>query len=252
MKTFKKPLIFTLVLLPFIIAGIYLSVMYSISSANSSVLDEAIKQLGSKQIVIIISMIQPILLAVISAFFGYIISEKVGLMRSFKLSVKALIITLILSLIGGIIFSLDAWIFAKWIPEVAESYKSAGEVDALSLLTAVLYGGLIEELMMRLFLMSLLVFLAHKIFFKKEATVPIGAIIGANVISALLFAAGHLPSTAATFGTLTPLIVFRCFLMNGTFGLVFGYLYRKYGIQYAIIAHMLFHIVARTVWVIAL
>ena len=71
------------------------------------------------------------------------------------------------------------------------------------------------------------------------------------MIAALLFAAGHLPATALTFGALTPLLVFRCFLMNGAFGLVFGRLYRKYGIQYAVLSHILFHVVARTIWLIA-
>ena len=72
-----------------------------------------------------------------------------------------------------------------------------------------------------------------------------------SVLSALLFAAGHLPVTAQTFGGLTPLLIFRCFLMNGAAGLLFGRFYRKYGIQYAILAHMLFHLVSRTIWLIA-
>ena len=71
-------------------------------------------------------------------------------------------------------------------------------------------------------------------------------------IPALAFAALHLPSTAQLFGTLTPLLVFRCFLLNGAAGLLFGRFYRKYGIQYAILAHMLFHLVSRTIWLIAL
>ena len=53
---------------------------------------------------------------------------------------------------------------------------------------------------------------------------PDGLIEAANIISALLFAAGHLPGTAA-MTTLTPLLLFRCFLFNGGLGLGFGYLY---------------------------
>jgi membrane protease YdiL (CAAX protease family) len=55
---------------------------------------------------------------------------------------------------------------------------------------------------------------------------PDGLIEAANIISALLFAAGHLPGTAA-MTTLTPLLLFRCFLFNGGLGLGFGYLYRS-------------------------
>ena len=105
---------------------------------------------------------------------------------------------------------------------------------------------------MRLFVMSLLAFLGWKLFFRQREAVPVGVLIGANFISALAFAAGHLPSTAASFGTLTPLLLVRCFLMNGAAGLLFGRFYRKYGIQYAMLGHALFHVVSRTIWLIAL
>ena len=104
---------------------------------------------------------------------------------------------------------------------------------------------------MRLFFMSLLSLVGWKLFFRKEAAVPVQALIGANVLSALAFAAGHLPVTVQTFGNLTFPLVFRCFLLNGAAGLLFGRFYRKYGLQYAILGHMLFHIVSRTIWLIA-
>ncbi|MGB4004952.1 MAG: CPBP family glutamic-type intramembrane protease, partial [Halanaerobiales bacterium] len=62
------------------------------------------------------------------------------------------------------------------------------------------------------------------------------------------FAAGHLPATVTIFGELTPLILFRCFLLNGAFGLFFGWLYYKYGIQYAMISHAMLHIVSKFIW----
>ena len=52
------------------------------------------------------------------------------------------------------------------------------------------------------------------------------------------------------FGALTPLILVRCFLLNGGFGLVFGRLYRKYGIQYAMLSHALLHIVSKLIWTV--
>jgi membrane protease YdiL (CAAX protease family) len=75
-------------------------------------------------------------------------------------------------------------------------------------------------------------------------------IIAANVIAAVLFAAGHHPATIVMFGELTPLILFRCFLLNGGFGLVFGYFYQKYGIQYAMISHAGCHIISKIIWLI--
>ena len=50
------------------------------------------------------------------------------------------------------------------------------------------------------------------------------------------------------FGQLTPLILVRCFLLNGGLGMLFGWLYRKYGIQYAILGHMMAHMVSKLIW----
>ena len=49
------------------------------------------------------------------------------------------------------------------------------------------------------------------------------------------------------FGTLAPLVLLRCFLLNGGLGLVFGWLYRKYGIQYAMIGHAGAHIISKLI-----
>ena len=97
--------------------------------------------------------------------------------------------------------------------------------------------------MMRLFVMSLLVLIISKLFCKNAEEIPAGVFITANIISALLFAAGHLPGTMA-MTTLTPVLLFRCFLFNGGLGLCFGRLYRKYGIGYAMIAHGLAHLIS--------
>ena len=163
-----------------------------------------------------------------------------------------LIRVLLISAFGGAILSLDAWTFANWIPQLKDSYTAAGSFDVTTWIASILYGGVTEEIMIRLFLMSRLALLGWKLFFRSEEQVPIKVLVIANILSALVFAAGHLPVTAQTFGTLTPLLLFRCFLLNGTAGLLFGRFYRKYGIQYAILAHMLFHLVSRTIWLIAI
>ena len=91
--------------------------------------------------------------------------------------------------------------------------------------------------------MSLVVFIISKIFYKNKKEIPTLVFIIANVLAAILFAAGHLPSTAVATA-LTPVIIFRCFLFNGGLGLAFGYLYRKYSIGYAMIAHGACHLIA--------
>jgi hypothetical protein len=47
---------------------------------------------------------------------------------------------------------------------------------------------------------------------------------------------------------LDALIIVRCFVMNGAYGVIFGELYRKYGIGYAMLAHAGVHIVSKAIW----
>ena len=127
----------------------------------------------------------------------------------------------------------------------------AGTVQSV-IIASILYGGIVEELLLRLFVMSLFAFIFWKLFYRKTPIeqIPPGIYITANILAAILFAAGHLPATAGAFGALTPLLIFRCFLLNGAFGIVFGWLYRKYGIQYAMLGHAGFHIVSKVIWLI--
>ncbi len=46
-----------------------------------------------------------------------------------------------------------------------------------------------------------------KFFFRMEAKPPTGVIIAANIIAALLFAAGHLPSAMQMFGEMNTVLI---------------------------------------------
>ncbi len=94
-------------------------------------------------------------------------------------------------------------------------------------------------------------FILWKVFDRKTERPSTGILIAANIVAALLFAAGHLPATATMLG-LSPMIVFRCFLLNGGAGLAFGWLYRKYGLRYSMIAHGGCHIVSKLIWILFL
>ncbi len=251
MKKLKKPLLFTLELLPLVIIGTYFAARFSIASLDKSVLDEAIAVFGSKDTVILISTVQPIIMISLCAFFGYIIADKIGLIRPLRFEKSKLIRVIAISVIGGVILSLDAWTFAKWIPQLNTGTAYEGTFNADTWIASVLYGGIAEEVIMRLFCMSLFTLILYKLFYRKKEEIPSKAFIIANVFSAILFAAGHLPSTIVLFGGLTPMITMRCFILNGAAGLLFGRFYRKYGLHYAIPAHMIFHIVSRTIWIIA-
>jgi membrane protease YdiL (CAAX protease family) len=151
---------------------------------------------------------------------------------------------MIISIIGGLALILsDVFFFGKYSEVIANSYAVKPTIPYL--IATVTYGAVIEEVMLRLFMMSLIAFLLKKLVKKEGACV----FIAANIVSALLFAAGHLPATVMTIGT-TPLIIFRCFLLNGGIGLLFGWLYRKYGLRYAMIAHGGCHVISKLIWIL--
>ncbi len=67
---------------------------------------------------------------------------------------------------AGVFFSLDYWTFGRWLPQVRESYESGlltRRPD--NWLASVFYGGVVEELLLRLFFLSLLAFFIWKVFF---------------------------------------------------------------------------------------
>ncbi len=97
------------------------------------------------------------------------------------------------------------------------------------------YGGIAEEVMMRLFLMTLLAWIFSKVFHKSKKPSAIH-IYPAIFITAIVFGLGHLPVTA-TFTEITPQIIFRGILLNGIGGVVYGWLFWKKGFESAVVAH---------------
>jgi hypothetical protein len=98
------------------------------------------------------------------------------------------------------------------------------------------YGGIVEEVLLRLFAMSLLVWLGSFISKTSEGKPTSVVCWTANILAAVLFGLGHLPATA-TLIPLTPLVITRAIVLNGLGGVAFGYLFWKRGLESAMIAH---------------
>ena len=250
MRRFRKPLLFALVCLPAAVIGGYFMLRYQLELLPPESIGQLTEQAGSRAALIAVGLVQTAAAVLPAAFFGRILAEKLGLWRPLRFEKKQLQTTVLLSVPAGILFSADYWTFGAVFPEIQEAAEAG--MTAWGVLASVFYGGVIEELLMRLFAMSLTGFILWKLFGRKKEKVPAAALITANILASLLFAAGHLPAAIVLFGSLTPLLVFRCFLLNGGFGLLFGRLYRKYGIQYAMAGHALCHIVSKLIWRIAL
>lgn len=182
---------------------------------------------------------------------GILLGKQIGLWKDEKtITRKPLVAAILVAVVSGAILILsDLLFFGKYSVTILESYSVKPTIPYI--LAGILYGGVIEEVMLRLFWMTLVAFTLWK-FFGRQSTQPSKMIlIAANAITALVFAAAHLPATAILLG-LSPMIVFRCFLLNGGIGLLFGWLYRKYGLRYGMIAHAGCHIVSKLIWILFL
>lgn len=148
--------------------------------------------------------------------------------------------TVILAISGGIIVSLaisslDQLFFMPSIPQLAQLQAQAPVSSRWLGLTTIFYGGIVEELLLRLGLMTLFVWLFYRLFGKKTSS---WMFIVAILLTSVLFGLGHLPATIQAFGELTSLLVIRAILLNSLAGILFGWLYWKKGLEYAMIAHM--------------
>jgi hypothetical protein len=149
---------------------------------------------------------------------------------------RAALLTVIAGFVGGaLVVGLDAFLFAP-----AEAIALSGSPPgAWKGLLASFYGGISEEILLRLFLLSLLVLAMRRLVLGRDAgekALPSAAFWTANLVAAIVFGLGHLPATAA-LAPLTSTLVVRALVLNGVLALLFGELYRRWGLEMAILAH---------------
>lgn len=107
-----------------------------------------------------------------------------------------------------------------------------------------LYGGVTEEVLLRWGVMTGLAWLGWR-FLQGKAGPPRAAVIaGAIVGAALLFGALHLPAALSMGAQLDATLVGTIVLGNAVPGAVFGFLYWRFGLEAAMMAHALAHVVA--------
>ncbi len=94
--------------------------------------------------------------------------------------------------------------------------------------------------------MTLLVWLPYRAIQKREGEVRAGYFLAAIAISAIVFGLGHLPVARVLSPTVTAPLVAYVIIANALFGVVAGYLYWRRGLESAVIAHMLAHVVMLT------
>jgi membrane protease YdiL (CAAX protease family) len=127
---------------------------------------------------------------------------------------------------------------------------SEGAMPLWKRFLACFYGGLCEEILTRLFLLSLVVWLLRLASHVRSASGETIVFWIANILVAIIFGAGHLP-LAARLAPLTPALVTTVISLNALVALPFGYLYKSRGLEAAMLAHfsadIVLHVLGPTV-----
>ena len=121
---------------------------------------------------------------------GIWLGKKVGLWKDERhITTKPLVAALVISVVGGLALILpDLLFFGKYEQVLLDMYAVKPTIPYL--LATVTYGAVIEEVMLRLFMMSLVAYVLHLLFERKRDSVSAAVLVAANVVSALLFAVG--------------------------------------------------------------
>lgn len=136
-------------------------------------------------------------------------------------------------LVGGVVV-LMLLMLAAQLPTLP--FVVAAKLPIWKRFLACFYGGIYEEVLTRLFLLALVAWIANKSWRPTVTKLSSGAFWFANIFAAILFGLGHLPS-ASFFMSITPLVVIAALVLNGIAGIAFGYLYRRHGLESAMVAH---------------
>lgn len=196
-------------------------------------------------LVIVSTMVNNSILFAIIIFLGLLISGKVGLGlpilegwlkgENVKDKFKSILpLSLGLGVLAGVLIIGFDVLFSL----VGSTISLSGTTlpPAWQGLLSSLYGGINEEVLMRLFVMSLLVYLTFKIRKTEDGSPTRLGVWISIILAALLFGVGHLP-TAMALGLVTPLLVARIIILNSIGGIIFGWLYWKKGLESAMVSH---------------
>ncbi|MBF9233188.1 CPBP family intramembrane glutamic endopeptidase [Microvirga alba] len=191
-----------------------------------------------------ILLVQPTLFLLVAVALGVALAEKAGLTS-----------LLLRRLRGRAISGAGAWAATLLVAIAAATAVAAADLilrhlfpaslaglprldDATLSVVGLLYGGITEELMMRFGLMTLLLWLGIRLAGNRNPFIVWLAIL----LSALAFAAGHLPALTGMGPPDTVLIV-RTLGLNAALGLIYGWLYAYRSLEHAMLAHAASHVV---------
>jgi len=238
------------------LVGILSFLLVDLSALLANFPGQAVEELPPIPALKFLTLIQPSVILTVAVLIGVVLGSKVGLsspaaeaLASGGEVISALKPQILPGIIGGlaggagiVLTGLATKPFLS--PEVIQRLTDFGKL--LPLPTRFLYGGITEELLLRWGLMTLLVWIAWRLFQRGGNKPKPGYFVAAILISSIVFGIGHLPVAFMLVPRPTLALVCYVIVANSIFGLIAGHLYWKKGLESAMIAHMLAHVVMVT------
>jgi Type II CAAX prenyl endopeptidase Rce1-like len=193
-----------------------------------------------------VSFLQNVIISAITVGVGLLLAHKIGLDAQYihawvngkpPLQPLSYLVTkgAVFGVLAGLVLIIGDLCFLPHLPKkLQEMAKSTSQLQNF---TASFYGGINEEFLTRFLGMSLLAWLLAFAWHTTSSAPTSGVFWAANIIMALIFAVGHLPALKAVAGSVTGLLLARTFILNVPIGILCGWLFWKYGIEMAVMAH---------------
>ena len=232
-------------------AGIWLTLVLAASISGLLVLPYSFEFAGQSLFVqpnipeiILISFIQYVVMFALLAYLGLRVSKKIEIEPTPVLAGKTQLQKyLAISVVSGILVGLGIMLLGLLLdslfifPDVASGTGAPGAITAFF---ASFYGGIGEEVLLRLFLVPFLCLLIIGVMkllglaktWKHSDNIMWFSIVLASIV----FGLGHLPGIAVIMA-ITPPVIVRAVLLNGIGGVVFGWLFFRKGLEFAMISH---------------
>jgi Type II CAAX prenyl endopeptidase Rce1-like len=226
--------------------GIVCVMPYSLELTGAAFKKALERSRQPRWVLVLLQVAQSFVLVTAATGFGLLIARHIGLgvpllegLLAGKNVTSRALATIGPALILGIASSTIVLILELTVfwPRLPKAMREDVPIPALwKRLLASFYGGIDEEILLRLFLLSLLAWLIGLAWHLPDGRPTLGALWLATIIAAVIFGLGHLPTTAALV-KLTPLLIVRAILLNGVVGVATGYLFWRYGLEAAMLAH---------------
>lgn len=196
----------------------------------------------------LLSLINPLVLMTAAVAIGCLLAGRVGLdapltraLVERRAAWPALRLQLLPASLLGASVAAILLVFASLTADLLAASVPAG--FAMPLVSKLLYGGIAEELLTRWGLMTLFTWVAWRLTGARQPIGPSAYVIGA-VLAALLFAAGHLPMLYMLVPSPTTGLLAGVLIGNTVPGLLFGWLFWRHGLEAAMLAHALAHLIS--------